>query len=117
MLNVLWAYQTTPRRSTSETPFSMTYRAEAVIPIKISLSSIRVTDFLQSNNDNRMVRNLDSLEERRDMASIRLADYQQKLAWGYNRNIRPREFVASDLVLQKVVGNVREQNSGKFASN
>ena len=30
-LNVLWAYRTTPRRSTGETPFSLTYGAEAVI--------------------------------------------------------------------------------------
>ena len=29
---VLWTYRTTPRRSTRETPFSMTYGSEAVIP-------------------------------------------------------------------------------------
>ena len=45
LLNVLWAYQTTPRRSTGETPFSMTYGVEAIIPIEIGLSSMRVTDF------------------------------------------------------------------------
>lgn len=61
--NILWAYQTTPRRLTGETPFSMTYGAEVVIPAEIGLSSVRVTDFSQSDNDTRMVRNLDSLEE------------------------------------------------------
>ena len=45
LLNILWAYRTTPRRSTGETPFSMTYEVEVVIPIEISLSSIRVADF------------------------------------------------------------------------
>ena len=45
LLNVFWAYQTTPRRSTGETPFSMTYGVEAVIPIEIGLSSMRVIDF------------------------------------------------------------------------
>ena len=30
---------------TDETPFSMTYNAEEVIPIEVSLSSIKVTDF------------------------------------------------------------------------
>ena len=54
----------------------MTYRAEAVTPIEISLSSMRVVDFLRNDNDTRMVENLDSLEERRDMASVQLADYQ-----------------------------------------
>ena len=32
--HVLWMYKTTPRRSTGETPFSMTYGAEAVIPLE-----------------------------------------------------------------------------------
>ena len=57
----------------------MTYEAEVVIQFEISLSSIRVADFSRNDNDTRMVRNLDSLEERRDMVSVELADYQQKL--------------------------------------
>ena len=44
--NFLRAYQTTPKRSTSETSFSMTYGVEAVILIEISLSSMRVANFL-----------------------------------------------------------------------
>ena len=63
------------RRSTGETTFSMTYGVGAIIPIEISLSSKTVADFSRSNNDVRMVKNLDSLEERRDMMSVRLADY------------------------------------------
>ena len=31
--HVLWTYRTTPRRSTRETPFSMTYGAKVVIPL------------------------------------------------------------------------------------
>jgi len=37
--SVLWAYRTTPRRSTGETPFSLTYGAEAVIPTEVNLCS------------------------------------------------------------------------------
>ena len=32
--HVLWTYRTMPRRSIGETPFSMTYGAEAVIPLE-----------------------------------------------------------------------------------
>ena len=32
--HILWTYKTTPRKSTGETPFSMTYGAEAVIPLE-----------------------------------------------------------------------------------
>ena len=59
LLNILWAYQTTPRRSTREITFSMTYGTEAVIPIEISLSSMRVIDFMRSNNDKYLIGNLD----------------------------------------------------------
>ena len=37
--NVLWAYRTTPYRSTGETSFSLTYGAEAVIPAEVNLCS------------------------------------------------------------------------------
>ena len=56
--------------------FSMTYREEPVIPVEISMTSMRVASFSPSSNDAQMIENLDFLEERWDMASIRLADYQ-----------------------------------------
>ncbi|XP_030958963.1 uncharacterized protein LOC115980905 [Quercus lobata] len=43
--NVLWAYRTTPRRSTGETPFSLTYGAEAMMPAEVNLCNARVTGF------------------------------------------------------------------------
>ena len=101
LLNFLWAYQTTPRRSKGETPFSMTYGTEAVIPIEVGLSSMRIADFTQSNNDEYMIGHLDALEKQREMVYVQLADYQQKLAQGYNKKVRPWEFMARDLVLRK----------------
>ena len=53
----------------------MTYGKEAVIPIEISSLSSWVAGFTQSHNDECIIRNLDTLEERRDMVSVRLADY------------------------------------------
>lgn len=111
------AYQTTSRRSTGEIPLSMIYRVETVIPMETRLSSIRVANFSPGSNDAQMIKWLDLLEESRDMASIRLANYQQKLAWGYNRNVRPREFVVGYLVLQRTVRNMKDQNTGKLAPN
>ena len=63
-----------PRRSTGETTFSMTYSAEAIISIEVDLSSMRVADFTQSSNDERMVEGLDALDEKREMVAVRLAD-------------------------------------------
>jgi len=58
-----------------ETPFSMMYGAKVVIPIKVSLSSIRVIDFAQNSNNECMVGNLDALGKRREMVAVRHADY------------------------------------------
>ena len=65
----------TPRRSTYETPYSMTYGTEAVIPVEISMSSMRVSSFSLDSNDELMMEQLDLLEKRREMATIRLANY------------------------------------------
>ena len=72
---MLRAYHTTPRRSTGEMPFSMTYRIEAMIPTEIGLSSMKVSNFSLENNDASMAEQLDLLEERREMALVRLVDY------------------------------------------
>ena len=45
--HVLWTYWTTPRRSTRETSFSMTYGAEAVIPLEIGFPMLGSLQFLK----------------------------------------------------------------------
>ena len=61
---MLWAYHTMPRRSTRETPFSMIYGIEAIIPSKIGRNSIRISDFTPDRNDANLAEDLDLLEER-----------------------------------------------------
>jgi len=39
--HVLWSYRTTLRRSTGETPFSMTYGVEEVIPVEMEFPTMR----------------------------------------------------------------------------
>ncbi|XP_075654687.1 uncharacterized protein LOC142624829 [Castanea sativa] len=111
----LWAYQTTLRRSTGEIPFSQTFGAEIVIPAEINLCSARVAGFAPTENEELMYGQLNLLEEHHEVATIRLAEYQQKLARRYNKSMRRREFTAGDLVLRKVVGNTRDINARKLA--
>ena len=59
-----------------ETPFSMTYGAKAVIPTEVSLCSARVEEFTPTQNDELMTESLNLLEEHREAATIRLAEYQ-----------------------------------------
>ena len=98
-----------------KTPFSLTYGAEAVIPAEVNMCSARIDGFNPVQNELMMVEHLDLLEEYREAAVIRLAEYQQKLARRYNRDVNAREFGAGDLVLLKAVGNMRDTNAGKLA--
>ncbi|KAL0427954.1 UNVERIFIED_CONTAM: hypothetical protein Slati_2970200 [Sesamum latifolium] len=41
LTSVLWAYRTTPRGSTRETPFSLVYGTEAIIPAELDMPSHR----------------------------------------------------------------------------
>ena len=49
--HVLWTYRTTTRRSTEETPFSLTYGAETVILLETSFPTTRTSFFNQKDND------------------------------------------------------------------
>ena len=61
--HVLWTYWTTSRRSTGENPFSMTYGAEAMIPLKIGFPMLRTSFFTLSSNDGLLGKSLDLIEE------------------------------------------------------
>ena len=67
---VLWTYRTTPHRSTREIPFSMTYGAEAVIPLETRYPTLRTSSFTPSNNDGLLEKSLDLIEERRENAMV-----------------------------------------------
>ena len=68
--HVLWTYRTTPRRFTGETPFSMTYGVEAVIPLEIGFSTTRTSSFNPKDNDEHLARGLDLIDEKRENAMV-----------------------------------------------
>ena len=115
--HVLWTYWTTPHRSTGETPFSMTYGAEAIIPLETSFPTLRSNSFSPSNNNELLLKNLDLIEERREKAVIQLAYYQQKLKQGYNANVKLKPLAPGDLGLRKVLGTARNPAWGKLRPN
>ena len=61
--HVLWTYQTILRRSTRETPFSMTYGTKAIIPLEIGFPTLRTSSFTPSNNDGLLGKRLDLTEK------------------------------------------------------
>ena len=49
--SVLWAYRTTTKMPTRETPFRLAYGSEAVIPTEVGLITYRVGNHDESRND------------------------------------------------------------------
>ena len=96
-----------PCRSTGETPFSMTYGVEPVIPFDTGFPTLRTSSFSPSNNNEHLKKNLDLIEEKRENAMVQLAYYQQKLKQGYDANIKLRPLTPGDLVLRRVVGTTK----------
>ena len=115
--HVLWTYRTTPRRSTGETPFSMTYGVEAVIPLETGFPTSRTSSFNPSDNDKQLTKSLDLIEEKRENATVQLAYYQQKLKQGYDANVKLRPLTPGDLVLCKVLGIAKNPAWGKLGPN
>ena len=61
---VLWAYRTTRKSATQETPFALAFGTEAVAPVKVGLKSPRIEFTDPELNDESLSSNLDLLEEK-----------------------------------------------------
>ena len=105
--HILWTYRTPPRRSTRETPFSMTYGAEAVIPLETGFPTLKTSLFRLNSNNELLEKSLNLIEERRERAMVQLAYYQHKLKQRYDAKVKLRPLVPGDLVLRKVLGTTK----------
>ncbi|KAI3783284.1 hypothetical protein L1987_42361 [Smallanthus sonchifolius] len=90
---VLWADRTTTKNEIGQTPFSLVFGTEAMIPTEMDL---------------------ETMDELRDLAKVHIAAYQQRIAKSYNKNIRIRRFQVGDLVLRKAFQNIINPNDGKL---
>ncbi|GJS37779.1 reverse transcriptase domain-containing protein [Tanacetum coccineum] len=96
--HVLWAHRTMIKSSNDDTPFSLTYRTEAVIPAEIGMPTYRTAVVDAVHNDKELWLNLDLLEERRELAAIREAKAKSKMTKYYNARVRGITFRPGDFV-------------------
>ncbi|KAL0434518.1 UNVERIFIED_CONTAM: Ribonuclease HI [Sesamum latifolium] len=102
LTSVLWAYRTTPRGSTGESPFSLVYGTEAIIPAELGMPSHRVMNFFEECNPELLRESLDLIEELREKAFIRIQRYKNTMINSYNKGVKARSFQVGDLVLRRV---------------
>ncbi|GJU72805.1 reverse transcriptase domain-containing protein [Tanacetum coccineum] len=96
--HVLWAHRTMIKSSNDDTPFSLTYGTEAVIPAEIGMPTYRTAVVDVVHNDEELRLNLDLLEERRERAAIREAKAKSNMTKYYNARVRGVTFRPGDFV-------------------
>ena len=114
---VLWAYRTTRRSATRETPFTLAYGIEAVAPVEVRLKSPRIELETVEHNDEALRLNLDLLNEKREQVLRRTEDYQRKTSRYYNQKVKPRSYMPGDLVMKKLLPARKNIAHGKLGPN
>ncbi|XP_021985818.1 uncharacterized protein LOC110882015 [Helianthus annuus] len=111
--HVLWAHRTMPKTSNKETPFSLTYGTEAVIPAEVGIPTPRI-QLSQQENERELRLNLDLIEERRELAAIREAKYKKELEKHYNSKVKETRFKVGEYVMRNNEASLAE-GTGKLA--
>ena len=98
--STLWAIRTITYSGTKDTPFNLAFGADAVIPVKIGINSLRVSHYDPEQNETNLHTNLDLLGEIREEASVKAAARQRVVAQYFNKQVKVRIFEEGDLVLK-----------------
>ena len=114
---VLWAYRTTQKSTTRETPFALAFGTEAVAPVEVGIKSPRVELASEEQNDEALRLNLDLLDEKREQVQQRTEEYQRKTTRYYNQRVKPISYMLGDLVLKKLLPSRKNPTHGKLGPN
>ena len=114
---VLWSYRTSFLATTGETPFSLVYEVEAVVPVEIGMPKFRIDYFDEENNGILLALAIDLLKEKREMSQVQAAALQQDAARYYNNKVKLRRFVKGDLVVRNFFLNTKEKGVGVLGPN
>ena len=114
---MLWAYKTTRKSATQETPFALAFGTEAVTPVEIGLKSPSIELESVEHNEAALHLNLDLLDEKCEHVLKRTEDYQRKTTRYYDRKVKPRSYKPSNLVLKKLMSSRKDPTHGKVGPN
>ena len=114
---VLWAYRTTRRSATQETPFALAFGTKAVDPFEVGLKSPRIELASIEHNEEVLRLNLDLIEEKREQLLKHMEDYHRKIARYYDQRVKPKSYKPGDLVLKKLLPARKDPAHGKLGPN
>jgi hypothetical protein len=118
---VLWAYRTSKRLSINTTPFSLVYGYDAVLPVELTIQSLRVAKQNQLSHidyESAIMAEMDDLDEAQVSAVNSIILQKQKVIKSYNRRIRPKTFAIGNLVWKVILPlGTKDPYLGKWSPN
>ena len=99
---VLWAYITTYKRETNQTPFKLVYGQEVVVPLHFRQHTLEISKVLKLDIDEAKhgrLFQLQKLEEDRAISLQHQEDQKKQQKTWHDINIKSKNILVSDLVL------------------
>lgn len=115
----LHGYRTSVRTFTGATPFSLVYGMDAVLPIEVEISSLRILTDVKLDEAEWVKARLDQLNliDEKRLASICHGQlYQRRMKRAFDRKVHPRNLEVGDLVIRKIM-SIHPDPRGKWTPN
>ncbi|GKB62073.1 reverse transcriptase domain-containing protein [Tanacetum coccineum] len=96
--HVLWSHRTMMKSSNGETPFSLTYGMEAVIPVEIGMPTLRTMEIDPTKNDEALEINMNLIEKKGNKQQFKKQKSKTKMEKYYNSRVRDISFKPGDMV-------------------
>ena len=120
LVEALWAYRTSIRTPTGETPYALTYGMEAVLPFELLHPSLRIQldeEMTEGQRREALQIQLDLLDEKRMKAAEHAQVYKKRIARAYDKHVIERKFKTGDLVLKRITQSQLPHIKGKLRPN
>ncbi|KAM2346943.1 hypothetical protein ACFXTH_010619 [Malus domestica] len=115
----LWAYRTSLRSTIGTTPYALTYGHDAILPVELSINSLRTIEqssLFNAEYNQSMRQKLEDLEEARLDAYNLLVAQKQIAEQAYNQKVRQKTFGEGELVWQTVLPvGIKDLRFGKWS--
>nr|CBL94129.1 putative reverse transcriptase (RNA-dependent DNA polymerase) domain containing protein [Malus domestica] len=104
--NTLWAYRTSKRAGTGTTPYALTFGQDAMLPVEINVSSVRIQNQFGLHSEEyieAMCQGIEDLDAARIEALNQIQEGKRVVARAYNKKVKMKSFKEGDLVWKTVL--------------
>ncbi|CAN6562196.1 unnamed protein product [Malus baccata var. baccata] len=117
--NTLWAYRTSKRAGTGTTPYALTFGQDAVLPMEINVSSVRIQNQFGLHSEEyieAMCQGIEDLDVARLEALNQIQEGKKTVARTYYKKVKMKSFKEGDLVWKTVLPlGARLRGFGKWS--